>query len=338
MARLACESKMGFYPTSILSIQKVIEKTLVIPENKEIYALDCCAGEGEAIEMIGQEYGCKTYAVELDENRAKETSNKKIDVVLNADALNGVRKSNTWVGLNFLNPPYDISASGSRLELDFIERWGLTTAIGGVLILVINPSSADEKMASKLRLQGYRPMYSFYDPNNEDYKNYGQFFMILQKQLPNFRASIDKFKNLFLNPINLDSDIEIEKISFRTGIQPQMFNEIVIPRWKIEKQLQKSKLKKIFFDELRVGGFLNSSIENPNEGQSAILIASGALNKTLTLENGDEVILKGTSNKEETEVPQTDEDGNITTVKLLDNYKTVVYGLNLTHGQFVKYE
>jgi hypothetical protein len=149
MARLACESKMGFYPTSILSIQKVIEKTLVIPENKEIYALDCCAGEGEAIEMIGQEYGCKTYAVELDENRAKETSNKKIDVVLNADALNGVRKSNTWVGLNFLNPPYDISASGSRLELDFIERWGLTTAIGGVLILVINPSSADEKMASK---------------------------------------------------------------------------------------------------------------------------------------------------------------------------------------------
>jgi sirohydrochlorin cobaltochelatase len=62
------------------------------------------------------------------------------------------------------------------------------------------------------------------------------------------------------------------------------------------------------------------------------------LNKTISLANGDRIILKGTSSKFETELPQTDTDGNITTVKLLDNYKTVVYGLNLTHGQFVKYE
>ena len=338
MARLACESKMGFYPTSIETIRKVVSKTITFPENKTVYTLDCCAGEGEALEMFGNEYDCKTFAIELDENRAKIATERNIDVVLNADAISGVRKSNHWVGLNFLNPPYDVSASGSRLELDFIERWGLTTAIGGVLMLIINPSSADEKMANALRLQGYRPMVSFYDPDNEDYKKFGQFFMVFQQQLPNFRASIEKFFSLFENPLNINDDIDFEKISIRTGAEPQMFKEIQIPRWKVEEQLLKSKLKKIFFDELRSASFLNSSIEHPNEGQAAILIASGALNKKLTLTDGSEVILKGTSTKERKQFAQMDESGDVSSVKIVDSYKTVVYGLNLTHGQFIKYE
>jgi len=339
MARLACEAKMGFYPTSIKSIKKVISKTITFPEKRTVYALDCCAGEGEAIEMIGAEYNCKTFAIELDENRAKTASARGIDKVLNADALGGIRKSNHWVGLNFLNPPYDISASGSRMEIDFIERWGLTTAIGGVLILVINPSSADEKMASTLRVQGYRPMFSFYDPDNEDYKKYGQFFIVLQQQLPNFRASLDRFYSLFDNALDINSDIELEKLNVKTGVQPQTFKEIHIPRWKIEERLGESRLKKVFFDELRQVGMHNKSIEHPNEGQAAILIASGALNKKITLSNGDVVILKGTSTKGRHAIDKINEEtGSVGAVRLVDFYKTVVYGLNLTHGQFVKYE
>lgn len=337
MARLACETKMGFYPTSVQTIKKVIDKTIEFPE-KSVFALDCCAGEGEAIEFIGKEYGCNTFAVELDENRAKVASSREIGKVLNSDALSGIRKSNHWVGLNFLNPPYDLDAQGNRLELEFVERWGLTTAIGGVLILVINPSSADDKMAEALRKQGYRPMFSFYDEHNDDYKKFGQFFLVFQQQLPNFRASLEKFYSLFENPISINSDFEIEKILIKTGVKPEMFKEIDTPRWKVEEQLAKSKLKKVFFDELRQASMLNSSIEHPNQGQAAILIASGALNKKVTLANGDEVILKGTSTKERKSSGQMDDSGNISTVKLTDHYKTVVYGLNLTHGQFVKYE
>lgn len=337
MARLASETKMGFYPTSVTTIQKVINKTIAFKENQVIHALDCCCGEGEAIEMIGKKYSCVAYGVELDENRAKTANARDIDIVLNADALSGVRKNNKWVGLNFLNPPYDRSASGSRLEIDFIERWGLTTAIGGVMILVINPSSADEKMANTLKMQGYRPMYSFYDPNNEDYKKFGQFFMVLQQQLPNFRASVDKFLQMFENPLDINDDIELEKLSIRTGVKPRIFKEINVPRWKIEKHLASSKLKKLFFDELRNNGISRKSIMNPNEGQSAILIASGTLNKEMKLANGDRVILKGTSSKYQKEATAPDEKGEITSVKLIDCFKTVVYGLNLTHGQYVKY-
>lgn len=338
MARLASDTKMGFYPTAVKTIKKVIDKTIAFPKDKAVYALDCCAGEGEAIEFIGAEYECKTFAVELNEKRAKTASARNIGSLLNADALSGVRKSNHWVGLNFLNPPYGTNSAGGRLELDFIERWGLTTAIGGVLLLVINPSSADDKMANALRLQGYRPIASFYDPENEDYIRFGQLFMVFHQQLPDFRASFERFHNLFENPLNINDDIEFEPISIRTGAQPEMFKEIEVPRWKIETHLQKSKLKKVFFDELRQASMLNSSIEHPNEGQAAILIASGALNKQLTLANGDKIILKGTSTKEKKATSKVNENGYVDSVKLTDHYKTVVFGLNLTHGQFVKYQ
>jgi hypothetical protein len=337
MARLASETKMGFYPTSITTIQKVINKTINFKEDRVVYALDCCAGEGTAITMIGKEYSCNTYACELDESRAKQASARDINVVLNADALGGVRKSNRWVGLNFLNPPYDVSASGTRLELDFIERWGLTTAVGGVLILVINPSSADDKMANALRIQGYRPMFSFYDSNSDDYKKFGQFFLVLQQQLPNFRASVSKFLSLFEHPSDIDNDLEIEKINIKTGIKPSIFREIDMPRWKVDKCLKNSRLKKVFFDELRSYGLSTKSIVHPNEGQSALLIASGVLNKEIKLADGNTVILKGSSTKYKRDTPQMNEDGVVDKVKRTDAYKTVVYGLSLTHGQFVKY-
>jgi len=338
MARLASESKMGFYPTSVTSIQKVIDLTLEL--QKGTHVLDCCAGEGEAIEKIGATYSCNTYAVELDENRAKIANDRAIDIVLNADALYGVRKSNRWVGLNFLNPPYDQNASGGRLEIDFVEKWGLTTAIGGVMILVINPSSADEEMAEKLRKQGYKPMFSFYDPDNEDYKKFGQFFIVLQQHMMHFRAALSSFLEAFKSPKNINevNSETITKLVVKPGAKPKMFKEIEVPRWKIEVQLQKSKLKDLFFNDLKVAGLQKKSIESPNEGQAALLIASGALNKEITLANKDRVILKGSSKKIQTEFEKTNELGEVTSVKVVDSYKTVIYGLNLTNGKFVKYE
>lgn len=334
MARLASDSKLGFYPTSIVTIEKVIDKCIAFPE-KKVVALDSCCGEGEALSFIGDNYGCITYGVEIEEERAKNAASR-VNILLNADALSGVRKSNTWVGLNFLNPPYGESFSG-RLEIDFVERWGLTTTIGGVLILVINPSSANEDMAKALQKQGYKPVASFFDEENIDYQKYGQFFIVLHRQLQNFRSDIEKFTGLFQNPISINSDVDFEKISIKTGVMPDLFKEIEIPRWKIEEQLLKSKLKKVFFDELRQALFVNSSIEHPNDGQSAILIASGALNKKLTLADGTSIILKGTSSKKKVATAQSDDKGEISKVKLVDHYQTVVYGLDLTHGQFVKY-
>lgn len=337
MARLASDAKMGFYATSPETVKMIIERTMDIKENT--FVVDSCAGEGEMIEMFRKEYGCYNFAVELNEDRARAASERDIMRVLNADAINGVRKSTKWAGLNFLNPPYGVGADGERLELRFVERWGNTTVEGGVMMLVINPSSADEDMAKKLILSGYKPYWSVYDPENEDYKRFGQFFIILKRVRENFRADLDEFMAVLENPISLDEWEEVEKISPKAGMPPQMFKEIDLPQWKMHEYLSRSSLKKAFFDNLRKGSFVGGSIEHPNEGQAAILIASGKLNKQTKLADGDEIILKGTVKKHRVDKAQMDEStGEITKVKRMDAYQTVVYGLKLPQGLFVKYE
>lgn len=332
MARLASETKMGFYATSIKTIQAILDKTVEIQD--DTFALDCCCGEGNVIEFFKEEYGCYNYAVELNEERSRIASARQINKVLNGDALNSIRKSNRWVGFNFLNPPYDYGADGERLELKFIDTWGLTTVEGGVMMLVINPSSADEEMAKKLILQGYKPLHCIYDPENDDYKKFGQFFLILKRVRENFRFDLDEFMKIFKNPIALDDIGEIEKITAKKGMPPRMFKEINIPQWKLQDLLKRSTLKKHFFDSLRNASLDGGSIEIPNEGQSAILIASGKLNKRITLVNGDEVILKGTVKKHRVDKPVIGEDGDVSQVKRVDSYQTVVYCLNLSQGCF----
>lgn len=336
MARLASETKMGFYATSTKTVAKIIEKTIEFRENT--FALDCCCGEGEVIEMFKEQFGCFNFAVELNENRAKIAETRQINKVLNADAISGVRKSNKWVGFNFLNPPYDYAADGERLEHKFIERWGSATIEGGVMMLVINPSSVTTDIAKKLILQGYAPYFSVYDPENEDYKRFGQFFIVMKRVRENYRADFDSFWETFSKPISIN-DLSLEEpIRPKAGIPPQMFKEIDVPYWKLQEMLGKSTLNKTFFDELRKGTLEGGSIEIPNEGQAAILIAAGKLNKKIQLATGEEVILKGTVKKQSIVRGEMNNDGDVKTAKRTDVYSTVVYGLNLTRACFVKYE
>lgn len=339
MARLASDAKMGFYPTDTNTIKKVIDKTIEFPKNK-VHALDCSAGDGEAIEFIANEYNCDAFAVELDKYRAMALEKRNITKSLNADALHGVRKSNTWAGINFMNPPYGTNSFNERLELDFVKRWGGATSRGGILILVVNPSCIEENMIRALRMQGYKAVGSFYDENNQDYKKFKQRFILLQRIALNFRDSLENILNALENPKNIDDEFEFEKIKITTGGKPEMFNEFQVPEWKLKRDLENSSgFKKSFFQNLRSSKIATTSIELPNEGQSAILIAGGALNKKITLKNGDKVILKGTCKKIVheiiTELPTTDDEG---TVKVRESYKTVIYGLNLSKGIFQKFE
>lgn len=336
MARLASETKMGFYATSTKTIAKIIEKTIEFRENT--FALDCCCGEGEVIEMFKEQFGCFNFAVELNDERAKLAETRNINKVLNTDALNGVRKSNKWVGFNFLNPPYDYAADGERLEHKFIERWGLTTIEGGVMMLVINPSSVSTEIAKKLILQGYAPYFSVYDPENEDYKRFGQFFIVMKRVRENYRHDLDGFMDVFRSPVSID-DLQLETpLIPKAGIPPQMFKEIDVPYWKLQEMLLRSQIKKTFFDELRKGTLEGGSIEIPNEGQAAILIAAGKLNKKIRLVNDEEVILKGTVKKETVlRGGELNEKGEMTNAKRTDVYSTVVYGLSLSRGCFIKY-
>lgn len=337
MARLASDAKKGFYPTSTQTVKKIIDKTILFKEDRETVVVDSCSGEGEVLDFISNNYPCRSYAVELDEYRAKTAKNKNIAKVLNGDALYGVQKNTWWAGLNFLNPPYGTDSEGNRLEIQFVRAWGGVTSRMGVMILVISPSSNNDDMADILSKQGYKLICSVYDKDNEDYKSFGQYFLILQR-IKNLREDKKKILNSFENKIEI-SELEIEKVEITTGASPQTFREYSVPKWKIDEAIIGSDIKEIFKDSVQSSAFSSSAIEQPNDGQAAILIASGIIDDVVELKiegEMEEVILKGTVFKYQNTRETYDDMGNVKGIIESDAYKTELYALSLTKGEYIK--
>jgi predicted RNA methylase len=338
MARLASEAKLAYYPTDPVTLKSVIDRFLVIPKNTHV--LDPCCGTGEAVAVF-RDYGSILYGIELDKQRAI-TAHKRLDNVLNAEAIWGVRKANEWAGLLFLNPPYGKDADGDRLELNFVERFAPVVVKDGAMILVINPSSADEKTARALINNGFQVIASIYDPNNKDYKSFNQFFVILKRIDKKFRADLRDFQNVAWNPKPIDEcalttidEGTIEALSVPAGKAPSLFKEIEFPSWKLDDLILKSRLHKRFNALMSSAQGANASIESPNDGQAALLVASGALgSKSIA-----GWLLKGQVIKAQKESCETDpETGEVSAYKVRDEYKTVLYGFNPKTLQFARFE
>jgi predicted RNA methylase len=344
MARLMCEAKLAYYPTDPKTLRNVIDRFLRFPSSassdkssaKKASVLDPCCATGKAVSAfrsISETLSVSLYGIEIDEQRAKEAS-KSLDRLLNADAIWGVRRSNDWAGVLFLNPPYGLTADKERVELAFVGRYAQTVVKGGVMILVINPSSLDEAMAKALVSSGYKPIVSVFDPDNEDYKNYKQFFIVLQRIDKKYRfGSANDMLEAIISPIPIDQ-AQTEPIDVAAGIAPSLFKEIETPEWRIDEMILKSRLNKrfnILLESALTGG---SSIETPNEGQAALLLASGVLNRPI----GD-WLLKGQVLKVLKETTEYDEEtGKPIGLKVRDEYKTVIYGLNTKNLKFARFE
>jgi predicted RNA methylase len=323
-----CEAKLAFFPTNTATLKRVIDKFLRLQETT--YVLDPCCGAGEAVSVF-RDYGSKLYGIEVDEERAKSAS-LKLDKTLNANAISGVNKSNEWAGVLFLNPPYGTSIMKERLEQEFVNRYGHCVVKGGAMILVINPSSATDKMAKAIKEFGYKPIASVFDPENSDYKNYKQFFIVLQRIDKKYRADPESLSAMF-EPVPIDEAPD-DLIEVSQGVPPKIFREYEVPDWKIDEMLKQSKLDKRFANLLATDVIGRVSIESPNEGQAALLLASGILNRPI----GD-WLMKGKVSKVATEVVDTDPETGVTTgVSIKDDYKVVRIGFNIRTLEFSRFE
>jgi predicted RNA methylase len=319
-----CEVKLAYYPTDPKTLKIVIDRFLRFSKASTTFVVDPCCATGEAVNVFNDCCNANTYGIELDEQRAKEAS-ERLDKTLNADAIYGVRKSNDWAGVLFLNPPYGTTVHKDRLEQEFVEKYAPCVVNGGVMILVINPSSATDKMAKTLMYNGFKPIASVFDPSNDDYNNYRQFFIVLQKIDKSYRCELMEMYKAVLNPpVSIDECREIEPIAVANGNAPKLFKENELPIWKFNELLAKSKLHKRFEALMKPNFAGRTSIEEPNEGQAALLLASGVLNQPI----GDWIV-KGQVAKVPVETEECDpETGEPTNVVVRDTYKTVLFGFN----------
>ena len=176
---------MGYYPTPD-TVTTIIARYLKSPRDGLIRVLDPCAGEGTAINFIGEHLKAETYGIEIDlerGNRAKEVLTK----CLITDYQN-TRISHSSFSLLWLNPPYDWAARDSELETsERYERRFLRDCIPylsphGILVYLIPQRRLDGHIA---RILSYRfREISVYRFPEKEYKAFKQLviFGVLKKK------------------------------------------------------------------------------------------------------------------------------------------------------------
>ncbi|MFE4029329.1 DUF6094 domain-containing protein [Priestia sp. YIM B13551] len=125
MARIASQSKGGYYPTPMEEIELILPHLKIqnTEEARIVNVYDPCCGEGEALKLMSQaiqnesEAEVVTYGVELEKGRAEVATNT-LDHVL-CEGYELVRTQNKF-GAMWLNPPYDILFK-ERTELRFLR-------------------------------------------------------------------------------------------------------------------------------------------------------------------------------------------------------------------------
>ena len=85
MSRLAAKIRCNYYPLPDAEAD-LIRSCMVFPD-RELSALDPCAGEGRAMALITASSKAVRYGIELDSFRAEEAV-KVLEHVIQGDALN----------------------------------------------------------------------------------------------------------------------------------------------------------------------------------------------------------------------------------------------------------
>jgi tRNA1(Val) A37 N6-methylase TrmN6 len=139
MARLASQSKGGFYPTPPEVIERVAQ--LFVLGQEKIFLLDPCCGNGQALSLLKKRLearGAVTYGygIELSSDRAKQ-ARELLDKVLSGSVFSTIIQPHNSFDVVFLNPPYDNGGNKERLELRFLKKARKWLADDGILILII---------------------------------------------------------------------------------------------------------------------------------------------------------------------------------------------------------
>ena len=137
--RLAAQVKGGFYPAHETAVEYAAT-FLQAPAGEKFAILDPCAGEGAAIRKLSELLNCPgemTYAVELDDSRSEVIHSALPEAHVLAPAnFFGCRASYGSFSFIWLNPPFDYSYGGYRVEEQFLWRATEWLMPGGVMALV----------------------------------------------------------------------------------------------------------------------------------------------------------------------------------------------------------
>lgn len=202
MARLASQSKLGYYATP-MEVGSHIRQCLAVEAGCRL--LDPCCGEGEALALIARGNPVETYGIELERDRVARAQ-QLLHHVLWGDALKEITVSSGF-DLLYLNPPYDFEEGeeqNQRLEYRFLTKFRRALSHLGMIIMIL-PLAAlkSELLANEIARFSGLELFTF--PEGELFDRFHQLVLIgWKRNVPSNR--FEQNRALIVDIVNLDPD------------------------------------------------------------------------------------------------------------------------------------
>jgi len=347
MARLASQIKMGYYPTPV-DVVAQIKEMLHIPEGARL--LDPCCGEGEALALLAEGTGARTYGVELERKRFKK-SKEVLDRVLWADALYEVTISRRAFSLLWLNPPYDTDTVGEeqnreRVEVQFLRKYWNYLQPNGVLVYIIPATSARyaapflSTRCSNLAVMKF-PQAHFWD--------FRQIVIICTKARPakhEVLLTIEALAEAHYAPYSYKVRQEIQCITeaaltYDVPLSHMGERELVFRSHRLDPDRALEQVRKSSAWTRAAAIVFSSEKHNEisplmplREGHLAMLLASGMMNGEVVGEDGQRLVVKGSVNKvQDTRIEESDTETRYTTT---DRYEITVRAISFNPLEIIE--
>jgi len=309
--RLTGKLKAGYYPLPLQALSQLHNRLRLGAGAEGVephYAvLDPCAGEGAALHGLMKMLKLPTsmaHAIELDPTRGEAIRQAMPDAEVVAPcSMFGADIPSEAYSLLYLNPPFDESTKGVRVECQFLRRAFHCLVPGGVLVMV-----CPEKVTT-----------------TDDFRDIiGKCFE--RVDIVRFSDEYRKFQEVFVLGVRRKRDLP-SRMSFHNSTQvspnQRWFIPPAKPRWPIEKTtptddelitllrdsplnklLEPKKIRKMASPPLALG-----------TGHLALLLSAGHLDGLVCPDGEPPHVVRGTAVKTEvvTEDEQTIEKGKIIT-------------------------
>jgi hypothetical protein len=309
--RLAAQLKGGFYPAHEKAVALAVS-FLKASVGEKFAILDPCAGEGTAIQQLGEMLDCPAtmiHAIELDDRRADaiHAALPESNVLAPADFF-GCRASYGGFSFVWLNPPFDFSYGGHRVEEQFLGRATEWLKPGGVIALVCPEDVVEEYSDARQHFGRFYENITMV-PFPEAYRPFNEVIVLAHKRTrPEVGRTRDwKLWESVLAPSGFRYQIP-------PGNGPRIFQKVQPTEPELERMLSGSPLR----------SYLNSPQVAPvpspplplGIGHVALLLASGHLDGVVHPHGKLPHVVRGTSQKHSfiSDVTDTEnQDGSTTT-------------------------
>ncbi|EGY27069.1 hypothetical protein DA2_0665 [Desulfovibrio sp. A2] len=347
MARAASQAKKGFYstPPHLLSLIAAYFRVLD-PEDTRI--LDPCAGEGEALDLLGQHLGLQRhllFANELDETRAQACSRRGL-VAVCGDATEELDAPFGGFSLLYLNPPYDFEGNGEgRTEDKFLRSTLPLLCQNGILIFVVQLAVLRRPEFRKSIPLLLKDICMFRFPDS-DFEAFGQCVLIGRKARGESKVETARFEAEIYTHRVLGEDVQLAPwIVPGAPVRRQHFSFF---SRNLTAALTADLLASPVAQKALAMGLTRStdrtlrSLMPLRAGHLAVTLATGVMDGAYRdPETGNILIVAGETKIKRTETDTLDEDGTEIT-RIRKTPQAVVKALDVTEssqvGELVLYE